>query len=79
MHVKDINQGTPLASAVKVIGDVIETMNDENEKLRACRDRLVEALEEAILQIEYLHKRFETTGSGNSTITKAKEALKAVK
>jgi hypothetical protein len=40
----------------------------ENERLRA-------ALDEAIRQIEYLHKKFRETGSGNAVIAQSREAL----
>lgn len=38
--------------------------------------RLEEALREAALQIEYLHEKFQETGSGNAVLAKIGEALK---
>ena len=40
-------------------------------------DKLVEALNGTILQIEYLHDKFQETGSGNAELLRAREALKA--
>ena len=40
---------------------------------------LVEALEEAKLQIEYLHGKFKETGTGNAVLTKIEQALSKVK
>lgn len=37
---------------------------------------MVEALKEAKLQIEYLHDKFNETGSGNSALAKIDAALK---
>jgi hypothetical protein len=40
---------------------------------------LVEALEQATLQIEYLHEKFQPTGSGNAVAARARAALAAAK
>jgi hypothetical protein len=39
-------------------------------------DALVEALKEASLQIEYLHEKFQPTGSGNGLLARINAALK---
>ena len=43
--------------------------------LRARVARLEEALREAKLQIEYLHGKFQETGSGNSALARIDSAL----
>jgi len=40
-------------------------------------DALAENLEEALLQIEYLHQTFEETGSGNSVLLRGYAVLNA--
>lgn len=40
-------------------------------------DALADALEECLLQIEYLHGKFKETGSGNSALSSGQAALKA--
>ena len=41
------------------------------------RDALLGALEEAALQIEYLHGKFQETGSGNAVLARARAAIAA--
>lgn len=41
-------------------------------------DKVVAGLKEAINQIEYLHGKFQATGTGNTFITKAQSILKEV-
>ena len=45
--------------------------------VRACNshDELIEVLKDAILEIEYLHDKFKTTGSGNATLAKIDAAI----
>jgi hypothetical protein len=38
-------------------------------------EKLVAALREAILQVEYLHAKFQETGSGNAVLAQARAAL----
>lgn len=45
------------------------------EQLQAENARMREALEEAVLQIEYLHEKFKETGSGNNVLSRIKTAL----
>lgn len=40
-------------------------------------DALADSLEEALLQIEYLHKNLGETGSGNSVLSRGHSALNA--
>lgn len=47
----------------------------ENNQLRADKRELVEVCEEAILEIEYLHDKFTTTGSGNGILSKLISAV----
>ena len=44
-------------------------------RLIAAAPDLLEALKEAILQIEYLHEKFSPTGSGEAVLAKAKTAI----
>ena len=40
------------------------------ERLRAENERLTEAVSEARIQIEYLHRKFQPTGSGEAVLTR---------
>lgn len=53
-------------------------------RARRCReadaaDLMIETLEEARLQIEYLHGKFKETSSGNGVLAKIAHALAAAK
>jgi hypothetical protein len=48
---------------------------DEPQELREENEELRKALAEAVLQIEYLHGRFEETGSGNTVIARSRALL----
>lgn len=41
---------------------------EANAKLIAAAPEMLDALEEARLQIKYLHKKFQKTGSGNNVL-----------
>lgn len=47
-----------------------------NAKLIAAAPELLEALEEAKIQIEYLHGKFKETGSGNAVLSRMEQAIK---
>ena len=49
--------------------------NSDYAALRARVARLEEALKEARLQIEYLHGKFQATGSGNAVLARIDSAL----
>ena len=56
------------------------TFPDEIEYTRAdLTDALAEAAEEAKQQIEYLHGKFQETGTGNAVIARLQSALAAYK
>ena len=56
------------------------TFPDEIEYTRAdLTDALAEAAEEAKQQIEYLHGKFQETGTGNAVIARLESALAAYK
>lgn len=46
-----------------------------NAHLIAAAPELYEALTEAVLQIEYLHGKFQPTGSGEAVLARSKIAL----
>ena len=39
------------------------------------RAELLEALKDAVIQIEYLHRKFEETGSGNIVLSRSRAAI----
>ena len=43
----------------------------------AAAPALLEALRNAVLQIEYLHEKFQETGSGNTIIARSRAAIAA--
>jgi hypothetical protein len=48
--------------------NVIKPLREENERLR-------EGIRDAILQIDYLHGKFEETGTGNAIISRLETML----
>jgi hypothetical protein len=54
-------------------------VNQEDAKLISKAPDMVELLEEAQLQIEYLHNRFKETGSGNNVLSRIDALLKEIK
>lgn len=42
-----------------------------------CHEQMVEAVAEAKLQIEYLHGKFQATGTGNAVLAKLQAAIEA--
>ena len=46
-------------------------LSDEATTLEALNAELLEALTTCVLQIEYLHEKFQETGSGNAAIAQA--------
>jgi hypothetical protein len=48
--------------------DALQTQAEEAAKLIEQRDGLVDALQSAINQVEYMHRKFAETGSGNGFI-----------
>lgn len=67
-------------------GIVESTTGTEDERqdfdyiVEACNNypKAVDLLREAILQIEYLHNKFQETGSGNSVLSKLKTFVDGV-
>lgn len=58
------------------------TMRGADQPLRSLAAAFPEfaaALEEAVLQIEYLHEKFGETGSGNAVVARARAVLKRMK
>ncbi len=53
----------------------LELLLQERDTLREANKELIEALEESKLQIEYLHNKFQATGSGNSVLNRIESAL----
>lgn len=58
------------------IRDLKEKESIANAKLIACAPELLEMLDEARLQIEYLQGKFGETGSGNSVLSRITELTK---
>ncbi len=56
-------------------GNTMIMAAEEIERLRARNKRLEEALTSCIIQIEYMHRKFKPTGSGEATIVQARAAL----
>lgn len=52
-----------------------QQIQKERNKMEAEKAELITALHEACLQIEYLHGKFEETGSGNSVLSRANRIL----
>lgn len=52
--------------------------SEDFDKLKKERDELLNHLREAKLQIEYLHDKFQETGSGNAVIFKIDSLLKSI-
>lgn len=42
-------------------------------------DVLLDMLQETLIQIEYMHERFQETGSGNSVLTRGYALLQKIK
>ena len=47
------------------------------ERLKAVNAQMLEALQDAEIQIEYLHEKFKPTGSGNKTLSLIRSAISA--
>ena len=76
--------GFPVAEAVWRRAWSKQDRPDEAEQvanayLIAAAPRLYKALESARLQIEYLHEKFQETGSGNAVLAQINEALRAAR
>ena len=50
---------------------------EEIERLKAVNTRMMEAMKDAEIQIEYLHEKFKPTGSGNKTLSLILDAISA--
>lgn len=59
--------------------DAAEAARAELERRASCFDDLLGALEECVLQIEYLHGKYAETGSGNSVLARASAAIARAK
>lgn len=57
-----------LTSLGGLMGDEIKELENKNSKLLDC-------IQEAILEIEYLHNKFQETGTGNTVVAKLKAAI----
>jgi hypothetical protein len=53
--------------------DMLNEWADDAQTLQAENERLREAVGEAINQIEYLHQKFQETGSGNAVLSRLKQ------
>ncbi len=60
-----------MVDVVQAIRDAADALDQKNRRIA----ELEEALREAVLQIEYLHGKFQETGSGNAAISRARAAL----
>lgn len=68
-----------MSDAIRERGQLHAALHEANRnymELRAVNEQLRAALNEAVLQLEYLHRKFRETGSGNAVIARAREALK---
>lgn len=68
-----IDNDTPIADI-----DWFNATDEERNKIEAliaAAPDLYEALQEAKLQIEYLHEKFASTGTGNAVLSKIEAAL----
>jgi hypothetical protein len=52
-----------------------QEMAEANARLIAAAPELLSALEEARLQIQYLHEKFSHTGSGNAVLSRIEAAI----
>jgi hypothetical protein len=57
------------------ICDGIDT--EDRARMIAAAPMMLNALNEASIQIEYLHEKFGETGSGNAVLTRVRAAIKA--
>jgi uncharacterized protein YllA (UPF0747 family) len=58
----------------------VKVESDEAGYIRAdIADELADVIKEAILQIEYLHNKFQETGTGNAVLSRLKAALEKYK
>lgn len=52
--------------------DQCQALTEDNERLKKQNAEYIEALREAALQIEYLHQKFQPTGTGESVLVRIK-------
>jgi len=62
-----------------VMLDFADTKDKENAKLIVCAPELLDILDEARLQIEYLQSKFKETGTGNSILSRINEVIERAK
>lgn len=55
--------------------DACEERREANARLISAAPDMYEALQEARLQIQYLHEKFQETGTGNAALAKIDAAL----
>jgi ElaB/YqjD/DUF883 family membrane-anchored ribosome-binding protein len=55
--------------------NVIKPLREENERLRARVEKLEDGMKDAVLQIDYLHDKFQPTGTGNAIISRLNSLL----
>jgi site-specific recombinase len=62
---------------VSLLKQKIERIEKERDEWKVKGGKMAEMLDEARLQIEYLHKRWQQTGSGNNVLSRIETALNA--
>jgi hypothetical protein len=61
--------------ALATLRSALPTTSDGIARLVVQRDELVNALQSAINQVEYLHRKFQETGSGNGLIAQWQQII----
>lgn len=56
--------------------NVMDLWAEEVAQLEAINKDLLYACQSGVLQIEYLHRKFKETGSGNHTIARLQQAIR---
>jgi hypothetical protein len=72
-HSPTVEQPIPCKEAAR--GITYRPERVANARLIAAAPDLLEACKEAVLQIEYLHAKFQATGSGEATVSRLRAAI----